>query len=308
VSRVLIMRLLATMAAVLFLASCIGVPEPLPGPQPFRSILLLPEQGHTLYLPLAGNQTLGRGGALTYVTVVDSCADAMALGARWLHDWTEDPPKCPGIARAALLWEPQVREGCPAFSGDYIMTGNEPSWRDPPMTPETAAQITHWVAECYPNVPQISPAEINTDSFDGLPFMVAWRNSYRAQFGAEPPVAFVGVHCYSSTGAICIARTKAVLEWAQSWGRNIVLTEWGIVPRWAGVEDAAINVAEAHKYLDWLDEQPGVAGEAFFAPHIYGTEVWSFGKPTSSLFVPGTSELTAWGEWYTTHGRNRRER
>jgi|WetSurMetagenome_2_1015567.scaffolds.fasta_scaffold280529_1 hypothetical protein len=297
-------RLSLCVLFALTITSCVGMP-PLPPPTPFRSILVLPEQGHTLYLPFAGNNTLGRGGALTY-SYLNGCADAKMLGARWLHNWSESPPTCPGIARAALLWEQRVREGCPTLDGDILMTGNEPSWRDPPLLPETAAQITHWVATCFPDKPQISPAEINTDSFDGLPFMVAWRDSYRAQFGTEPPVAFVGMHCYASTGAICIARTKSVMDWARTWGKDVVLTEWGIVPRWAGITDAATNVAEAKKYLDWLDEQTNIAGEAFFAPHIYGTEVWSFGEPTSSLFVPGTDKLTAWGEWYTQNGLNRR--
>lgn len=271
-------------------------PPPVPRPLPFRSPLPTPR--HRLWFPVAavGPWRPGRGLAATYSHVAP-CADAAQVGARWLYNWGPHPPVCPGVASLPMVWE-RDPDACPEIGpGEPILLWNEPSnpgqWGGNPLTPDEAITLAHQVTEvCYPGRAFATPAEYNPG---GLAWMTAWWDGYVARYGTPPRVAVMATHCYGSNAWACIGALTANIAWAKARSLNVLVTEWGIVPQWAGGEIVALR--EADTLLHWLQEQPAIVGEAFFAARIRGDEAWWFGGPATALF-DAAGAPTVWGRWY----------
>jgi hypothetical protein len=288
---------------LLVLTSCAAPPlPPLPRPIPFRSPL--PPARATIYfpqLPMAGYH-FGRGAAVTYAGLA-GCQDAAQIGARWLYDWSAFPPTCPGVLSLPLVWD-RNPDACPRLGpGAPILLWNEPSnaWAwgaGNTISPAEAITLTHNLTEiCYPGRTFATPAEFNGQSVaDGVPWLTAWWDGYVARYGTPPRVGIVALHCYAGTAQTCIDSLSRNLAWAQARGLRVLVTEWAIVPPWAGGTLRAMW--EADILLHWLQAQPEIAGEAWFASRITGAETWSFKPPLTNLLDFTTGETTTWGRWY----------
>lgn len=281
---------------VLLLAGCVGIPEPLPTPRTFLS----PMQ----YLPLATQpEQWGRGAAATY-SDIDACGDAQRIGARWLYNWSNTPPVCPGIVSLPMTWTTDLTT-CPVFAPESapILLWNEPGnaaqWGTP-LAPVQAAKLTwHLTEECYPARKFIAPAEFNGGPYDGMAWKTAWWQAHLELYGVPPRVMLDAVHCYASTAQECITKLGQNVAWAQARGLKTLVTEWGIPPRWAGSTEAAMR--EADMLLHWLRSQPRIVGEAWFSTRQDGSEWWAFGGAPMGLCDVQSGALTPWGQWYQAH-------
>ena len=285
----------------LALTACVAMPPPTifqsPLPQPRRA-------KHLTFLPLIvwnGNNNYGRGLAATYSTI-DGCADAQAIGARWLYDWGPLPPLCTGVLSLPMVWSRDL-ETCPAIGpGNPVLLWNEPAnsaqWGGQPISPEEAIPLTYHLTEvCYPDRTFATPAQYN--GYVGLAWLTAWWDGYIAMYHTPPRVVVMALHCYGGTSEACEIFVREGLAWAQARNLTVLLTEWGVPPPYAGGELPAL--AEADRLYHWLIRQPGLVGEAFFAARIRGDEWWSFPPPVTSLLEPATGMPTAWGRWYQAH-------
>jgi len=289
------MKRLPLLLALLILSSCVGVPEPLPAPRTFLS----PMQ----YLPFASRpDTFGRGGALTY-SGIDGCGDAAQVGAKWLYNWSAFPPLCSGIASLPMVWHRDVTT-CPTLgTGNPILLWNEPSnagaWGNV-FSPEEAVHLTHKMTECFPGRQFTTPAEFAGQSgADATVWLTAWWDGYVAKYGIYPPVSHMATHCYAGDADTCVASLRRDIAWATERGLPVLLTEWGIVPKWAGSTERAMSEADA--LLHWIQDQPEVIGEAFFSTRQTGVEAWWFGGPTTATIDMQSGALTPWGAWYQAH-------
>jgi hypothetical protein len=277
---------------IVLLAGCIGVPEPLPLPRTFLSPL------GVQYLPLAARPgTFGRGGALTY-SAIAGCEDARKLGATWAYNWTADGPQCPGIASLPMTWE-RVYGVCPELGpGNPILLWNEPSSAG--ITPDEAVYLTRYITTgCYPGRQFATPAEFGGQGgADTTVWLTEWWNAYTVKYG-PPPVSIMATHCYAGDAATCITSLSRDIAWANERNLHVLITEWGVVPRWAGSTERAMS--EADILLHWIQKQPEIIGEAFFSTRQTGAEVWWFKGPTTATVDMATGELTAWGRWYAAH-------
>jgi hypothetical protein len=291
------MRRIWLLLLALLLASC-STPS-LPRPLPFESPLPTPQ--HTIYFPLAatGGWRPGRGLAATYSGIAP-CQDATQVKATWLYNWGAFPPTCTGLASLPMVWD-RNPHACPKLGdGNPILLWNEPSnadqWGGNPLTPEEAVILTHNLTEvCYPGRTFATPAQYNPG---GLAWMTAWWEGYVTRYGKSPRVMVMATHCYGSNANACIGALTENIAWAKARGLNVLVTEWGIPPKWAGSESIALQ--EADKLLHWLQQQPSIVGEAFFAGRIRGDEAWWFGGPVTAL-VDANGTLTTWGNWYKQH-------
>jgi hypothetical protein len=129
--------------------------------------------------------------------------------------------------------------------------------------------------------------------------MTAWWDAYVAHYGQPPRVEVMAVHCYGSSANTCIGALTDNIAWAKARGLKILVTEWGIPPPWAG--NSLLAMQEADRLLHWMQGQPEIVGEAFFAARIRGDEPWSFKPPVTSLVDPATGAPTLWGRWYAAN-------
>jgi hypothetical protein len=284
---------LATIA--LLLSSCIAAPEPLPTPRTFLSPVL--------YFPMAVKPTtFGRGGALTYSSI-DGCEDARRIGAAWAYNWTPEGPTCPDIASLPMTWH-RDSATCPELGpGQPILLWNEPSnagaWGNV-FAPEEAVKLTRKLVECYPGRQLATPAEFGGQSgADTTIWLTAWWNGYTAKYGSPPPVSYMATHCYAGAADTCVVSLRRDIAWATARNLPVLLTEWGIVPRWAGSTERAMREADA--LLHWINQQPEIIGEAFFSTRQTGVESWWFGGPTTATIDMQSGALTLWGAWYQAH-------
>jgi hypothetical protein len=281
---------IATIAMIL--SACIGAPEPLPTPRTFLS----PMQ----YLPFAARpSTFGRGGALTY-SAVNGCEDARRILARWAYNWTQDGPTCPGIITLPMTWHRDPAT-CPVLGpGQPILLWNEPSnagaWGTA-VSPDEAIALTRKLTLCYPDRQLATPAEFGGQGgADATVWLSAWWNGYTAKYGAPPPISIMATHCYAGDAQTCIASLSRDIAWATARNIPVLVTEWGIVPKWAGSSERAMR--EADELLRWMQNQPEIIGEAFFSTRQTGYEGWWFGGPTTATIDMQSGGLTAWGAWY----------
>lgn len=289
-------RWLIVAAALLILAGCVGVPE-MPEPRTFLSPM-------RAYLPLASRPgTFGKGGALTY-SAISGCEDARKIGAQWAYNWTPEGIDCPGIASLPMVWERRYGV-CPVLGpGNPVLLWNEPSnaaaWGTA-ITPEQAVHLTHFQATgCYPGRQFATPAEFGGQGgADGTLWLSQWWDGFVEKYGVYPPVSVMATHCYASDAATCIASLSRDIAWATERNMPVLVTEWGIVPKWTGSTERAMTEADA--LLRWMQAQDEIIGEAFFSTRQTGYEAWWFGGPTTGLIDPATGALTAWGRWYGTH-------
>lgn len=292
-------------AVAIVLAGCVEAPRPIiPQPRLFESPLAAPMIVHKFYLPaLLMSEGYGKGGALTY-SGIDGCGDAQRLGVHWLYNWSSAPPICWMTSALPMVWDrtaPGPGRTCPVLAeGPLALLWNEPSWMTPPLTPDEAIELTHWIIEeCDAGRHYASPAEISTDGVDGLQWMDAWWHGYVAKYQRAPLVEVMAHHCYSwQSASVCMYRLQAALLWAKAHGlRGVLVTEMAVLPCVIGQERA---LAENAALVDWL-QQPKILGYALFATRIRGDEVWAFkpGLACSTALIDGTTgDLTAWGQWY----------
>lgn len=282
---------------VLISVSCTSVPQPLPTPRVFLSPVSVQ------YLPLASRPNIfGRGGALTHSSGV-GCEDARKIGARWVYNWTQEGIVCPDMLSLPMTWHRDLVT-CPKLgSGNPILLWNEPSnagaWGNA-ITPDEAVALTRKIISCYPNRQFATPAEFaGQGNSDATVWLTEWWNGYILKYNELPPISYMATHCYAGIAQACIDSLTRDITWANERNLPILLTEWGIVPKWAGSEIVART--EADKLLHFIQQQPEIIGEAFFSTRIRGDEVWWFGGPTTSTIDIPTGSLTAWGQWYAAH-------
>lgn len=282
--------------SALIIVSCTTAPAPLPEPRVFLSPV------STQYLPFAARPaTFGRGGALTYSGIA-GCQDAARIGAKWLYNWSAFPPICDGMASLPMTWMLDLAS-CPELgNGNPILNLNEPSnasaWGRV-ITPELAIALTRKLKSCYPSRQLTTPAEFGGQGgADTTAWLTPWWNGYVAKYGTAP-AEIMATHCYAGRAQVCIDSLKRDIAWANERHLPVLLTEWGIVPKWAGGEDIAMR--EADILLHWLQQQPEIIGEAFFSTRIRGDEAWWFGGPTTATIDMQSGALTDWGKWYAAN-------
>lgn len=292
------MRKLSVALLLLLLTACVSPPRPVPE----RSPLALPERNRR-YMPIVivDRLSLGKGAATTWTNVYDGCQDARAVGAAWLYDWSPQPPPCDGILSVPMQWGRFDVKSCPALGPGRLAFGfNEPDRPDQAnITPERAAELWHRLTvECYPERLWATPAVYLSATYDGLPWLSAWWNSYVTLYGQAPRADYLAVHCFTWTSAnACVSRLTAALAWAQAHGGpDVLVSEWAVLP---GAIGEAAALREAATLRAWLDAQPAIVGYAWTSTRIEGGEAWWFGRQNNTGLVDfATGQLTAWGAWY----------
>ena len=278
-----------TISLLAALAGCAPLPEPRAFLSPVR-----------VYLPLASRpDTFGRGAALTHSSI-DGCEDARKIRAQWAYNWTPEGIDCPGVLALPMLWSLDPAN-CPKIGpSNPILSLNEPSnagaWGRA-IAPEQVIDLTYfWRTSCFPGRQFSTPAEFAGQSgADATAWLTPWWDGYVAKYGTRP-AEIMATHCYAGDANTCIASLQRDIAWAEQRGLRVLVTEWGIPPKWAGGEARAR--VEAAKLLRWMQTQQGIVGEAFFATVIFGYEGWWFGGSPTSLLDPLAHELTPWGRWY----------
>lgn len=272
---------LLSIGTLFVLAGCAGVPEPLPTPRAFLS----PMQ----YLPQIGSTfSGGKGLGLTY----RNCADARAVGARWIYDWSGNPTLCDGLWSLPMIYGWSA--GCPVVaSGAVTLLPNEPDWWTN-MTPEVAAEFTwRMTQECFPERVFATPA-----TYGNVAWMDAWHHAHIDRYGAPPRTAYLALHIYcKNTADHCLYLGDDLLAWARDHGyQQVLITEWAVLPCDTTSEQA---IVEAERFRIWLAAQPEIKGDAWFAARIRGDEAWAFQPPTcNTATVDSSGELTTFGRWY----------
>ena len=289
---------LSALITLALLSGCAAPMPPMPRPLPFVSPL--DSSVYFPWFPMSASR-YGRGLGATYSSIA-ACQDAQQIGARWLYDWGPFPPTCPGVLSLPMVWD-RNPDACPPLGlGNPILLWNEPAnsaqWGGQPISPDEAIPLTHHLTEvCYPGRTFATPAQYN--GFVGLAWMTAWWDGYVARYGNAPRVVVMALHCYGSNAEMCESFLSDGLAWAQARGLAVLVTEWGVPPPFAGGELLAL--AESDRLYHWMQAQPGISGEAFFAGRIVGDEWWSFAPPVTSLLDTVTGARTAWGRWYAAH-------
>jgi hypothetical protein len=302
--RQLLLDLLVIAAAVaLFsLYSCWRTNHlPSPYPAPNSAPPIQTRQTYKFYLPwIPTGSWLNTPSVKKGVSSPSSCADAVALRASWIYDWSPRPMLCPGIDSVPMVWG--GNDDLPLDSpAKYVLLFNEP---DQPtqanLTPAQAVTLAHQIFLAHPGKLFVSPApsQVNPQ------WLIDWYNGYIAAYGVPPPIVGIGVHCYNYTAQNCIDYVASQVEIARGWGVEVFVTEFAFS---LGM-DRSFNetLSEMQTFIDYLESEPIITHYAWFTTRLYGDKTWYAGafETVAPLLTPGTqgaSALTPWGQLYGSY-------
>ena len=157
----------------------------------------MPRQRYTLYFPMWQQPALAGKLGLAGGTV----AQANALGASWMYDWSATPPTAEyGIESVPMIGNADRVAYDLGGNSVWILGFNEPDLAvQSNITPEYAAQLWRQIETRYPQRKLVSPAVSDPDSGWLLRFRLAYYTEYGTWSlgrtgGALLPLDGAGVH------------------------------------------------------------------------------------------------------------------
>jgi hypothetical protein len=197
--------------------------------------------------------------------------DAARVGATWCYNWSPGGKPCgDDVEFIAMIWCADV----PAYIAPSrkLAGANEP---DQPSqcnkSPREYVATWRMIEERFGDRALIAPVP----SQEHLDWLLEFRREYIEQVGAPPRFDYLAMHCYVSHAEHCIAildfYTRLVDEWGIAGG--VIVTEFAIFP----CLNPSGYLAEARKLIEHFEDEPRVAGYAWFANAIDETAWWWYG-------------------------------
>jgi hypothetical protein len=232
---------------------------------------------YRVYVPFVARPAATKRGA-AQDKAYQSCQDVYSIGASWLYNWGNIPLNCEGVESVQMCWD--VRWCYSPFQSRYILGMNECDLATQcNMNPADAAVLWRRLETENPTRKLIAPSVASN-----FQWLVDFRAAYVSQYGAEPRMDGLQVHCYADA-VTCENR----VNWFAAWLN---------VPIW--VDEYAIrDLTEARQFQDWMDANPRVYRYAWFAARLPDSDpfVQLIGW-NPSLVNYNTGELTQYGAMY----------
>jgi len=259
---------------------------PLPEPTPPKYIISLPIVVRNFHPEPP--EPLQRGAALAYGDT--HCQDIEKLNAGWHFNWGETDP-CPHIHAefVPMIWGKTSAVPVLVDDGEWLMGFNEPNYKGQAvMLPEEAAAMWPYLEATGRKLVSPAVAACESSNPNCLYDPYQWMDEF-FEACQECRIDAIGVHWYGGPGA----SLEAHLEKMAVYGKPLWLTEFGFT--W---ENILYCMKEALPIVRKMTVR-----HAWFAarldPALMPPDAYTFGPLT--LIDPQTDQLTALGEWYSTH-------
>lgn len=238
-------------------------------------------------------------GAVAFPMQPDNmCGDLAKIGVAWYQTGWQ-LRACPLIEEVAAVewtWGPQMVD-----MAQILLVWNELDISGIP--PCTAA--TRWhdeIEPAYPNKLLGSPGQ----GFWYRNWLPRFWDCYKSQYGHDPHMDYVTVHCYSVPGRNCLTEFSAAAAWGMARGKLTMITEYAALSKGnpyhclpKGCPDCqtqAQALIEAKRVLDGIKLIPGIVAVSWYNTRTPGDDGGAMDCNSPLVNADGT--LTAFGRFY----------